>query len=198
MLHDSYVPSTEPQPYLCTCMGVVCYCENTDLPIHRFEHIYTSKIYYQVDSAPRALRLQNQLYNQSQTKSYTSRCRRPGPVIQFTKIMNIVMCTRPISVGVLNIKRTEFCESFSSRTIQPCTKSFVMPERCPIDEQFVLHLFEGISSEFTWTENGKALKLFTSEILLYDLSGLTVNMLKIPLRRITLDKETGPIYGELK
>ena len=44
MLPDSYVPLIKPQFNLCTCMGVLYYCENTHLLWHRSWYIFASTI----------------------------------------------------------------------------------------------------------------------------------------------------------
>ena len=44
-----YVPLIEPQLQLCMQKGVVTYCKKVHLLRHRFEHMCSSAIYYDVD-----------------------------------------------------------------------------------------------------------------------------------------------------
>ena len=48
MPHVSYVPLTKPQFNLCTHMGVVYYCKNAHLLMHRSKHTCVSTIYCHV------------------------------------------------------------------------------------------------------------------------------------------------------
>ena len=59
-------------------------------------------------------------------------------------------------------------------------------------------MFESTSSNFSQSRMQQTLMLLTSDVPFYDLPCLNVKILDKPLRRWILDKDSGPIYGNVK